>query len=387
VRVVWLSLLFACAPPSDTRLELAISSSAPVDHYEVSVGARSTLADPAAAVDVDLPDALAGQPQTVQVWGLDEREAVAYGTVTVAPILHQTVDAHVDLGALACGVCTVGETTCAGSGTQTCVMGSAGCPHWSAVTACPASAPACSNGTCGATCVDDCTTGQTECDTASSIRTCGEFDTDACLDWSPSMPCAHGQVCTNGACVTCPIDGTTCDDDDPCTVNDTCEAGACSGLPKCTSAPADATPTCGSDGTCGFACNHGFIGSGSGCIVDNNDTFTIDNEEAFQVDHIFFTSDLVQNVDLLAGIALQPGDSITVQAACTTTYTVEVQTPTELCQPATTFPCPGDLEIIIDNALLTACTPVAHSQSATPARRHGHDCHDIRDGSAGSMCT
>ena len=242
-----------------------------VDQYELAVGPRSALADPLPAIDLKLPDEMAGELQTVEVWGIADNAQVAFGSVTVTPVLHQTIGVGVALSSIICGTpCTGGEVACGSDGTMTCAMGSDGCLAWSPVTACPSDAPDCSNGTCAATCSDECAAGQTECDTAFAVRTCGQFDSDACFDWSPSVACPSGQTCSNGTCTTapaCALDGASCDDGNACTEDDTCASGTCSGTPKCTSAPANAIPTCAADGACGFQCNPGFVASGSGCAA------------------------------------------------------------------------------------------------------------------------
>jgi len=193
----------ACTSDGGTRLRLEIASTAAIDQYELAVGTRSTLADPLPELDVELPDAMAGELQTVDVWGLAANQQVAFGSVSVVPVLHQTVGVGVALAAIACGTpCTAGETVCANGGTITCAMDASGCLAWSPMTPCPSSAPECSNGTCAATCTDECSPGQTECDTAFAMRTCGQFDGDPCLDWSPPTACASGQTCSTTTCST-----------------------------------------------------------------------------------------------------------------------------------------------------------------------------------------
>ena len=57
-------------------------------------------------------------------------------------------------------------------------------------------------------CTDDCTTsGSKACITSTAYKTCGNTDTDACLDWSTPTACPTGQSCSGaGVCsatVTC----------------------------------------------------------------------------------------------------------------------------------------------------------------------------------------
>ena len=273
-RVLLITLLAACTGSNDfTRLHAQITSPSSLDAYSVHIAAFSAFTQPQSTLDLVVPDSTAGQPEMLQIWGVADNQQVAFGQMMVTPLLHQTVNLDVSLAAIACGTpCTLGQIECSSDGTITCEADTDGCLAWSPVMACPTSEPDCSNGTCAATCSDECSLGQTECDTPFSMRTCGQFDSDPCLDWSAATACPSGQTCTNGACgtpVSCGQDGDSCSDGNPCTVDDECDAGTCSGVPKCTTAPANAMPTCASDGTCGFACNPGFVKSGTGCIASD----------------------------------------------------------------------------------------------------------------------
>ncbi|HEY3447534.1 MAG TPA: PPC domain-containing protein [Myxococcales bacterium] len=68
---------------------------------------------------------------------------------------------------------------------------------------------ACTGGACASACADDCTAGQVQCVTGqAAFRTCGQFDADACLDWSTPTLCQGWQACSAGACVLGPAPGT-----------------------------------------------------------------------------------------------------------------------------------------------------------------------------------
>ncbi|MDD5433713.1 MAG: PKD domain-containing protein, partial [Candidatus Pacebacteria bacterium] len=55
------------------------------------------------------------------------------------------------------------------------------------------------------TCQDDCPfNGKTECFNYNSVRTCGYYDNDSCLEWSSSIVCPEGQSCT-GAGICSPV--------------------------------------------------------------------------------------------------------------------------------------------------------------------------------------
>ncbi|MBI5480801.1 MAG: hypothetical protein HY906_18225 [Deltaproteobacteria bacterium] len=96
--------------------------------------------------------------------------------------------------------CAAGSIKCTvdGSGTQACVDGAGGCREWGAAVNCP-NGQTCSGGKCSATCVDECTSGSKQC-SGDGFRSCGNFDSDACLDWGPVTPCPTGQTCSNGVC-------------------------------------------------------------------------------------------------------------------------------------------------------------------------------------------
>jgi hypothetical protein len=118
------------------------------------------------------------------------------------------------------------------------------------------------------------------------MRTCGEFDSDSCRDWSPPTACASGQTCSNGSCgaaAVCANEGDSCDDGNACTTSDSCEGGLCSGTPKCTAAPANADPTCAADGTCGYTCWPGTHPRDGECIANNR---------FFATSSIYFTGNL-----------------------------------------------------------------------------------------------
>ncbi len=101
-------------------------------------------------------------------------------------------------------------------------------------------------------CVDDCSAGAFTCEGDGAYRTCGQYDQDACLEFSPPVMCAQGTVCDGGRCVSmcrneCALGGTLCADeqtvqvcgnfdqdacleaggDVSCASGERCEQGAC----------------------------------------------------------------------------------------------------------------------------------------------------------------
>jgi len=149
---------------------------------------------------------------------------------------------------------------CVGDGYQVCGDHDwDACLEWSDPVACQAG-ELCSGGTCTtAPCTDDCTpAGLTECVMSHSVRTCGQHDNDACLDWSAATACGAGRTCQAGACVE--------------SCSDTCAPGSIGCLDgdtrwSCTDANGDGcleqAPT---DCAAGQSCSAGVCGTG--CVDD-----------------------------------------------------------------------------------------------------------------------
>ena len=116
-------------------------------------------------------------------------------------------------GTLCTDDCASGGRECSGMGYRTCGnFDTDACLEWSSVTAC-STGEQCTSGVCSAlpppppptnlTCADECASGTLACSGSGHI-TCGSFDDDACLEWSAVNPCVAGDVCDAGACVTPP---------------------------------------------------------------------------------------------------------------------------------------------------------------------------------------
>ncbi len=151
---------------------------------------------------------------------------------------------------------TVGALRCAAAGPQACGQVDADdCLEWGAATACPAG-ETCSLGQCAKTCTDECSTpGARRC-TANGVERCDQVDADACLDWSTPLACPPGESCSFGQCDAackdeCPgVAATACDgpfvrtcgnvDSDPC-------------LEWSNGVPCDSPLVCAA-GECGEAC-------------------------------------------------------------------------------------------------------------------------------------
>jgi hypothetical protein len=96
-------------------------------------------------------------------------------------------------------------TQCSGNGYQTCGdYNSDGCTEWSGVTNC-ASGQTCSSGACSSVCSNECVmSGATQCSGTTGYQTCGNYDSDSCLEWSTTVTaCPSGQTCSNGSCGGC----------------------------------------------------------------------------------------------------------------------------------------------------------------------------------------
>jgi|APSaa5957512622_1039677.scaffolds.fasta_scaffold09228_6 hypothetical protein len=117
--------------------------------------------------------------------------------------------------------CSTGDKQCSGNGYQTCGnYDNDSCLEWSSTTNCYSN-QTCTDGECVATCTDDCSTsGAKKCDGTTGYQTCGNYDTDSCLEWSSTTNCDYTKTCKSGNCVKkeWPIGLVTFE----CNVNDGC---------------------------------------------------------------------------------------------------------------------------------------------------------------------
>jgi len=106
----------------------------------------------------------------------------------------------------------------------------------------------------------------------------------------------------------------------------------------------------------------------TGCTVTTSTgtdtTLTVDNEESFEIDNIWISPDsFAETDDILGGIPLQPGETITVSVECDN-YDITVADPTETCEVGNYALCGGDNEFILDNTFFDTC---AAGRVGTPA--------------------
>ena len=142
---------------------------------------------------------------------------------------------------------------CAGAGFRTCQdSDDDGCFTWSEVSSCP-SGTTCVDGACVASCPDQpCTTaGAKKCEGATTIVECGDFDNDGCMEWGNADPCGNGLVCSGGFCAS------TCQNE--CTVAGAvkCEGNS---IVTCGDANSDGCLEWGGANPCGdgLVCSSGF---------------------------------------------------------------------------------------------------------------------------------
>jgi len=96
---------------------------------------------------------------------------------------------------------TVDMTECRDLGFVTCGdFNQDGVLEWGPLQSCPPG-QSCSNGQCLIGCANECSAaGISEC-RPGGLVSCGNFDTDSCLEWSPLQSCPPGQTCSNGQCL------------------------------------------------------------------------------------------------------------------------------------------------------------------------------------------
>jgi len=135
------------------------------------------------------------------------------------------------------------------------------CLDWSPASPCPLG-ETCSNGVCSESCQNECATqGDTECNPAGTgVKECDDYNEDGCLEWGPVSDCPGEQTCQEGMCG----DYCTCDK----------ETGICEADSPNTTTPCSCDPDCGTpcqaDGYCDYWCAPG-ADDDCGCICDFNE--------------------------------------------------------------------------------------------------------------------
>lgn len=134
---------------------------------------------------------------------------------------------------------TNGAKQCSGTGYQTCGNhDSDSCLEWSTVNACE-NEGVCSNGACYANSLKHCA--------GTGYQFCRIYENDKCSQWSDIISCPTGQTCANGVCFlcqprtisgckVCDLSGVSwSDDNSKCASGQTCRDGQCVNTsPSCT---------------------------------------------------------------------------------------------------------------------------------------------------------
>jgi formylglycine-generating enzyme required for sulfatase activity len=240
-------LAAGCSQESRTALRLAVSfdSSLALDQLRVQVtpgGSDNLVPEAPSTVPLTsgmrlvllVPDAWDGQTAEVTLTGLQAHEERTHGQAKSTVRRAQVVDLDITLRAPCVSECTPGESRCEKEHVQLCVKDAQGCARFTPPEQCPPSTPFCSGNVCVAKCADECTTGTNRCQ-GQGYQTCGQYDTDTCLDWSPVIGCRTDEICreSDGQCVLA-CEGKPC----PCQPGDTqtcTEVGECrNGSRTCT---------------------------------------------------------------------------------------------------------------------------------------------------------
>jgi len=59
-------------------------------------------------------------------------------------------------------------------------------------------------------CINECSSGSKTC-VGNGYKTCGNYDSDTCLEWSSVTSCPSSQTCSNGQCITSTSTGSGMD--------------------------------------------------------------------------------------------------------------------------------------------------------------------------------
>jgi len=187
--------------------------------------------------------------------------------------------------------CSVdGQRRCSGNGYQECHRGYDGCFKWDGVIPC-APGQTCSNGSCLTTCQDECGSGQRRCN-GNGFQVCGNFDTDSCTEWGDGQMCAWGQTCSNGYCqTTCQNECTSgqrrcsgngyqvCGNYDSDNCTEWGDGHACASDETCT------------DGYCNTTCEELEVSAGSDKEIDEDESVTLDGSVDGDYDEISWSCD------------------------------------------------------------------------------------------------
>ncbi|PIN74781.1 hypothetical protein COV18_06190 [Candidatus Woesearchaeota archaeon CG10_big_fil_rev_8_21_14_0_10_37_12] len=102
-------------------------------------------------------------------------------------------------------------------------------------------------------CKDECTRGQKQC-VGEYYQTCGNFNEDSCIEWSPVFPCDPGKTCQQNECVSKTLSSvTSCGNIDANTCDERNKPYYCANgnyIQNCLICSCPDCYTCREDGTC-----------------------------------------------------------------------------------------------------------------------------------------
>jgi hypothetical protein len=97
--------------------------------------------------------------------------------------------------------CVAGQQFCDGSGYRTCGnYDNDTCVEWSQRIECPSGS--CQDGECADGCIDQCAALSRQCVGSTAYQTCADYNQDGCLEWGTQTACEANLICDQGYCVT-----------------------------------------------------------------------------------------------------------------------------------------------------------------------------------------
>jgi len=96
--------------------------------------------------------------------------------------------------------CSSGAKQCSGNGVLTCGnYDSDSCLEWSSASSC-GDGKTCVGGNCVLTCTSECVYDSRRC-SGNGIQICGDYNNNGCYEWSLISPCGFSQTCNGGYCI------------------------------------------------------------------------------------------------------------------------------------------------------------------------------------------
>ncbi|MCB9558734.1 MAG: hypothetical protein H6707_21635 [Deltaproteobacteria bacterium] len=208
------------------QLGIAVAVDAEQRAQRVPEAGAEALSSPRSIL-VLLPSSWGGKQASIDVEGYSQGQLQRRETASVALAKGRVVEVAITLGRCDNGCPVAEQKRCQGDGFVVCEADSAGCLSWSAVTACAAATPYCSDGVCADTCSDECSADARVCVAGNNYKSCGQHDSDSCRDWSAPISCGKNERCreSDGRCIP-DCGGKPC----PCKQGET---SACAAVGEC----------------------------------------------------------------------------------------------------------------------------------------------------------